>query len=208
VLKCSEGRVRPDIGAELDLYGSTTQSREGFAVSKPMFFFTGVYETIAQAEQDYDAIKALHDSDQLGSYDAAVLSKDRNGEINVNKDEKPVKHGGWIGLAAGAGAAILFPPLAVGIIGASAAGAGLGAWFGHLAHGMSRSDAKEMAHQLQPGQAALIVIGIDEDSAKVEQATGASLSHVTKHLEGSDFDEAEREAVESLEQQEKATARA
>ena len=174
-------------------------------MSKPMFFFTGVYETIAQAEQDYDAIKQLHDSGQLGSYDAAVLSKDNNGEINVNKDEKPVKHGGWIGLAAGAGAAILFPPLAVGLIGA---GAGLGAWIGHLAHGMSRSDSKAMAHQLEPGQAALIVIGIDEDAAKVEQATGASLSHVTKHLEDSDFDDAEREAVEALEQQEKTLAHA
>jgi hypothetical protein len=67
---------------------------------------------------------------------------------------------------------------------------------------MSRSDARAMAAQLQPGQAALIVVGIDEDSAKVEQATGASLSHLTKHLEGSDFDEAEREAMESLQAQE------
>jgi uncharacterized membrane protein len=182
--------------------------RGEFAMSKQMFFFTGVYETVAQAEQDYDAIKQLHDNGDLGSYDAAVLSKKENGEINVNKDEKPVKHGGWIGLAAGAGAAILFPPLAVGAIGAGAAGAGLGAWFGHLAHGMSRSEAKEMAHQLQPGDAALIVIGIDEDAAKVEQATGASRSHVTKHLEDSDFDEAEREAVDALEQQENAAARA
>jgi hypothetical protein len=31
-------------------------------MSRPMFFLTGVSETIAQAEQDYDAIKALHDS--------------------------------------------------------------------------------------------------------------------------------------------------
>jgi predicted metalloprotease len=67
---------------------------------------------------------------------------------------------------------------------------------------MSRSDARAMAAQVQPGQAALIVVGIDEDSAKVEQATGASLSHLTKHLEGSDFDEAEREAMESLQAQE------
>ena len=83
-------------------------------MSKPMFFFTGVYETVAQSEQDYDAIKRLHEKDQLGSYDAAVLSKSPDGEIKVNKDEKPVKHGGWIGLAAGAGAAVLFPPLIVG----------------------------------------------------------------------------------------------
>ena len=102
----------------------------------------------------------------------------------------------------------MFPPLAVGVISAGPAGAGLGAWFSHLAHGMSPGDAKAMAHQLPPGDAPLIVIGTDEDSAKVEQATGASLSHVTKHLEDSDFDDAEREAVDALEQQEKAVAHA
>jgi hypothetical protein len=58
-----------------------------------------------------------------------------------------------------------------------------------------------MARQLEPGQAALIVVGIDEDFGRVEDATGASISHVTKHLEGSDFDEAEREAREALAQQ-------
>jgi hypothetical protein len=40
-----------------------------------MFFFTGVYETVAQAEQDYDAIKALHGNGDIGSYDAAVVTK-------------------------------------------------------------------------------------------------------------------------------------
>jgi hypothetical protein len=79
-----------------------------------------------------------------------------------------------------------------------ALGGGIGTWVGHLAHGMSRKDAKEMARQLQPGQSALIVIGIDKDAARIEEATGASLSHITKHLEGSDFDEAEQEAQEAL----------
>jgi hypothetical protein len=31
-------------------------------MSKPIFLFTGVYDTVPQAEQDYDAIKQLHDS--------------------------------------------------------------------------------------------------------------------------------------------------
>jgi uncharacterized membrane protein len=173
-------------------------------MSKPMFFFTGVYETVAQAENDYDAIKALHDNGDIGSYDGAVLSKKEDGEINVNKDEKPVKHGGWIGLAAGAAAVVLFPVAAPVALAAGAAG--VGAWVGHLAHGMSRDEAKGMAEQLQPGQAALIVVGIDDDAAKVEQATGASLVHQTKHLEGSDFDEAEAAAIESLAAEERATA--
>ena len=43
-----------------------------------MFFFTGLYETIAQAEQDYDGVKQLHDSGQLGCYDAAVARGGRS----------------------------------------------------------------------------------------------------------------------------------
>jgi uncharacterized membrane protein len=175
-------------------------------MSKPMFFFTGVYETVAQAERDYDAIKALHEHGDIGSYDAAVLSRKADGSIEVSKDEKPVKHGTWVGVAAGAGASVLFPFLLPWTAGAAATGAGVGAWFGHLAHGMSRSDARDMAQQLQPGQAALIVVGIDEDFGRVESATGGSISHVAKHLEGSDFDEAEREAREALAQQERSPA--
>jgi uncharacterized membrane protein len=175
-------------------------------MNKPMFFFTGVYETAAQAESDYDAIKALHDNGDLGSYDAAVLSRAGDGSVKVTKDEKPVKHGGWVGLAAGAGASILFPFLLPWTAGAAAGGAGLGAWFGHLAHGMSRHEAKEMAALLEPKQSALIVVGIDEDVAKIEQATGASLRHITQHLDGADFEEAEAEAMRALEQQERVAA--
>jgi uncharacterized membrane protein len=177
-------------------------------MSNPMFFYTGVYETVAQCRQDYESVRRLHEAGDIGSYDAAVLSRRHSGEINVDKDEKPVTHGGLVGLAAGAGAVVLFPALLVGIGVAGAAGAGVGAWIGHLAHGMSRNEAKQMANLLQPGQAALIVVGIDEDSASIEEATGAAITHVTKHLEGSDFDEAEREAIQSLEQQERAAVHA
>jgi hypothetical protein len=67
---------------------------------------------------------------------------------------------------------------------------------------MPRGDAKEMATMLERGRAALIVVGIDEDAADIERATGASISHVTKHLEGADFEEAEREARLAFEHQE------
>jgi hypothetical protein len=145
-------------------------------MSKPMFFFTGVYETIAQAEQDYDAIKAA--ARQRVSSDPMTppcYRRTTTARFNVNKDEKPVKHGGWIGLAAGAGAAILFPPLAVGVhrCRGGRRGAGRMVWALGARHVAQRHQG--MARQLQPGHAALIVIGTDEDSAKVEQATGASL---------------------------------
>jgi uncharacterized membrane protein len=169
-------------------------------VSKPMFFFTGVYETVAEAERDYDAIKALHKSGEIGSYDAAVLSKDAAGEVTVHKDEKPTRKAGWVGAAAGAGVAILFPAtIAVAVAGG---GAGVGAWFGHMAHGMKRHEAEEMATMLEPGRAGLVVVGVDYSSERVEQVTSGSISHITKHLEGSSFDDAEEQARWAFERQE------
>src|SRR3954470_16661677 len=130
-----------------------------------MFFFTGVYATLADAERDYDAIKRLHHVGEIGSYDAAVLSKNADGDVEVNKDEKPLRHAGWVGAAAGAGVAVLFPATLPVVV--AGGGAGIGAWFGHLAHGMARNDAKEMATMLDRGQSALIVVGIDEDAADI-----------------------------------------
>lgn len=172
-------------------------------MSKPMFFFTGVYETVADAERDYDAIKQLHHDGEIGSYDAAVLSKSADGEVTVHKDEKPTQHAGWVGAAAGAGVAILFPAtIAVAVAGG---GAGVGAWFGHMAHGMKRHEAEEMATMLEPGRAGLVVVGVDESAARVEEATSGSISHITKHLEGSSFDDAEEQARWAFERQEQPT---
>jgi uncharacterized membrane protein len=168
-------------------------------VGKPMFFFTGVYETQADAERDYDAIKQLHHDHKIGTYDAAVLSKDQDGEVHVAKAETPVRHASWVGAAAGAGAVVLFPELLpIAIVGAG----GIGAWVGHLAHGMSRKEAKEMATMLERERSALIVIGIDEDTADIEHATRGSVSHATRHLEGSNFEDAEQAARRAFERQE------
>ena len=121
-------------------------------MSKPMFFFTGVYETIAQAEQDYDAIKRLHDNKDIGSYDAAVLTKAMDDKVSVNKDEKPVKHGAYAGLAAGAGAAILFPPLLL-VTAPAAIGVGVGAWMGHRAwHVAQGRQGDGRAASVRPGR--------------------------------------------------------
>ena len=47
----------------------------------------------------------------MGTYDAAVLTKNEKGKVKiVDKTEKPTQHGGWAGLAAGAAIGLIFPP--------------------------------------------------------------------------------------------------
>ena len=168
---------------------------------KPMFFFAGVYDDVVDANADYEAIKQLHHHDEIGSYDAAVIRKQADGKVKISKTEKPTQHGAWTGLAAGAATAVVFPFLlpALSISGMAAAGAGLGAWIGHLAHGTDRADAKEIGALLEQGDAALIVVGVDKDAARVHTVAHRAKRSVTKRIEG-DFEEAEREAVAAIEQ--------
>jgi uncharacterized membrane protein len=172
-------------------------------MAKPMFFYAGVYDNAAAADVDYEAIKSLHDAGAIGSYDSAIIVHEPSGEVKVTKTEKPAHHGAWIGLAAGAGAAVVFPFLLPGLTyaGMAGAGAGMGAWFGHLAHGTSRGDAKDIGAMLKPGNAALVVIGIDKDAEQIERAATNAEQHVLNREVG-DWDEAEQEAMASIQRAE------
>lgn len=174
-------------------------------MSKPMFFYAGVYDNPTDAEADTNAIKSLNDSDAIGSYDSAIIVKQPDGDVKVTKTEKPAEHGAWIGLAAGAGAAVVFPFLLPGVIAAGATGAGAGAWFAHIAHGTSRSEAKRIGEMLNEGDAAVVVIGIDNDAEQVEGAATRARSHVLNRSVG-DWDDAQQEALEAVKQAEAATA--
>jgi uncharacterized membrane protein len=173
-------------------------------MSKPMFFYAGVYDSASDAEADCDAIKSLNDSGAIGSYNSAVIVKEPDGNVKVTKTEKPAEHGAWIGAAAGAGAAILFPPLLPAVIVSGATGAGAGAWFAHLAHGTSRGEAKRIGAMLSDGDAATVVVGIDNDAEEVESAATRSRDHVLKREVG-DWDDAEQDAMEAVKQAEAAS---
>ena len=87
-------------------------------MSKPMFFYTGIYSDAGDAAADCADIKTLHESKAIGSYDAQIIVREPDGSVRVTKTEKPAEHGAWIGAAAGAGAAVLFPDSALGGISA------------------------------------------------------------------------------------------
>jgi uncharacterized membrane protein len=137
------------------------------------FIMVATYPDERAARDDYQVVKEAHKRGLVGSYDAAVITKDRNGKIHENKDETSTRHGAWWGIAAGAAVGVLFPP---SIIGAAAAGGVIGGVSGHLAKGMSRSEAKELGDLIDPGQAGLVVVG----ESKIEQAIANAVTKAEK----------------------------
>src|SRR3954447_19960296 len=114
--------------------------------------YVGVYDSVDDAEADYELVKALHtEADLIDAYDAAVIERREDGKVKiVKKHETPTRVGGvlggGVGLATGL-VVVLFPFAAVGgglLASATAGGAILGAVAGHAAAGMSRHDLKEL----------------------------------------------------------------
>ena len=93
--------------------------------------FVGVYDSVEDAEADYQLVKELHtEAGLIDAYDAAVVERREDGKAKITKKhETPTRAGaglgGGMGLATGLVVA-LFPFAAVGgglLVGTAAGGA-------------------------------------------------------------------------------------
>ena len=168
------------------------------ADNQNVFVFIASYGSVDDAMMDYTAVQQLYIDGAIDTYDAAVVQKDIDGNVHVSKHEKPTQKGAWTGIAVGAVVGVLFPPA---IIPMAAAGGLAGGVIGHLWHGMSRSDMKDLGENLDAGTAALVVVGKSSLADKIAKATAKAQKTTEKQLnvDAKDFDkelEAESKAMQ------------
>ena len=169
----------------------------------------GVYPDLASAETDYDAVKELHkEADLMDAYDAAVIHRREDGKVKITKKhETPTRVGGVLGGGAGLATGLvvaLFPFAAIGgglLAMTAAGGAALGAVAGHASAGMSRNDLKELGESLDRGEAGLVVVGVMDMEARIEQSMRHSENLEKKQLKA-DVEAIERDAKDASGQEE------
>jgi uncharacterized membrane protein len=161
------------------------------------FVLVATYPDEATAREDYQVVKDAHAAGLVGSYDAAVVTKDASGKVHENKDETATRHGGWWGVAAGAALGVIFPP---SVLGAAAVGGVVGGVGGHLARGMSRSEAKQLGDFIDPGQAGLVIVGESKVEDAIKKAVTRAEKQTAKELDVSpkDVDKALQETVKEM----------
>ena len=167
------------------------------AKTDTVFIDIGTYPSEAAARADYGVVKDLHAAGVIGTYDAAVVTKDEAGKVHLNKDETTTRHGAWGGAAVGALIGILYPPAFIADI---AVGAAVGGVSGHLWRGMSRADVKELGEVIDDGQAALVIVCEGDLAKAVDKAPLKADKHVAKALDVSskDVDKAVQNAAGEL----------
>jgi uncharacterized membrane protein len=150
----------------------------------PVMVLVGIYGSEADAQADYDDVKRLNSFTTFGIFDAAVIEKDGDGRVRVNKDEKTTRQGALAGAVVG----ILFPPLLVGDV-------AMGALAGHLWGGMSRADMRDLGELLDEGEVALVVVAEVERegsltkefkraSRMMHRYTGTGAARIREALDG------------------------
>jgi uncharacterized membrane protein len=162
-----------------------------------VFIFIGTYPDEATAKAAYETVRNLHTLESIGTYDAAVVTKDVNGKLHETKDELTTRHGAWGGVAVGAVIGVLFPPA---IIGSAAIGAAVGALGSHIWKGVSRADVKVLGELIDAGEACLLVIGESNVEDALHTVGLRAQKQVAKQLDvdAKDIDEAIKYAAQQL----------
>src|SRR5436305_2322987 len=159
---------------------------------RPVFVYAATYGSYDDCLDDYDVLLEAHAAKLVGTYDVALIRKDDQGKIHVEKHEKATQHGAWGGIAVGALVGVLFPP---SVLGAAAVGGVVGGFGGHFKKGISRGDAKELGEMLEEGEAALVVIG----ASRLEEQLDKALTRAKKSIE-KEVDAKSKEVKRELEE--------
>lgn len=170
--------------------------------NKTVAVYVATYASLDEAKADYEVVKQLHSAGVIGTYDAAVISKDAAGKVKITKTEKPTQHGALAGMAVGALVGLFFPPF---LLWDAVIGAGAGALTGHFWRGLPRSDMKQIGDTLQESTATLIVIG----QSKLQQALQDATKHAVKQFEkelSTDVESFNKDLSEAVNQSLKAQA--
>lgn len=165
---------------------------------KPVFIYAATYSDPADAEADYMGLLELHAAKLVGTYDVALVTKDEDGKVHVEKHEKPTQHGAVGGIAVGAAIGVLAAPA---VIPAALVGGVIGGFGGHFRKGIARDDAKELGDLIEAGQATLLVIG----ESRLEEELDKALTRAEKAVE-KEIDVDREEFKRELEKAEKESA--
>jgi uncharacterized membrane protein len=167
---------------------------------RPVFIYLATYANSELAESDYDILLELHSEKLVGTYDVALVTKDADGKVHVEKHEKPTQHGAWGGIAVGAAVGVLAAPA---VVPAALVGGVIGGLGGHFKKGISRGDAKELGDIIDAGEATLLVIG----ESRLEEQLDKVLTRAEKTIE-KEIDVDRKEFKKELEEAEKEYASA
>ncbi|MGA9278557.1 hypothetical protein [Ilumatobacter sp.] len=133
--------------------------------NKPTTVAVATYATKAAADSDYEAIRSVKSGGQLDHLAVAVVTKGKDGKLDIDRHDSTAKHLAWGGGILGAAATVVFAPLGLVFLGPlvtnTAVYAGAGGLVGHFWHNIPKDDVHKMGELLASGEYGVIVVAVN-----------------------------------------------
>ena len=152
---------------------------------KPVTIAVATYANREAAEQDFDAIWGIKHEGQLDHLAVAMVSKDEDGKLKVDRHNTSAKHLAWGGGILGAAATVISAPLGIVFLGplavSAAVWAGVGGLVGHFWKNIPKDELAKMNDILESGDYGLVIIAVNPKGVDIESLlANARTSSVTE----------------------------
>ena len=157
----------------------------------PIVLAVGTYMDRESVLDDYEAIKDVKRGGGFDHLAVAVVTRDADGQLDIDRHDSTAKHGAWGGALMGGAILVAAPAAAVGagVVGvgtavgagggASVAGlAGAGGLAGHFWRNIPKDKIREMGDLLDAGESGLIVVAVDKQGTDIAPLLGRATKTV------------------------------
>jgi hypothetical protein len=132
-------------------------------INAPIGLLAAGYSSVGDAEQDFAAVWAARNGGGFHHTSVAVLTKDDEGNLQVERSNNTAKHIEWGGAPLGAALFLLAPSAGVSLL-TTVGMSGAGAMIDHFRQQAPAEDLAELATVLGAGAAGLLVVVLNRGS--------------------------------------------
>ena len=126
--------------------------------STPITLAAAKYPDRALAVEDFDRVWSARGDGEFDHTAVAVVTKDANGKLQIDRHDSTTKHLAWTGAAL----AVVAPGVGVAV------GAGGGAIIGHFHHNIPKQKVREAGELLESGASGLIVVAVNKQGTDIK----------------------------------------
>ena len=169
----------------------------------PITLAVATYGNRAGAVSDFDRVMAAKTSGSFDHVAVAVMTKDVDGHVEVERHDSTAKHLAWGGALVGGALFVIAPPLAPTALGigggASAAGlAGAGGIAGHFWHNVPKETIREMTDALEVGDSALVIVAVNPEGSDLTPLLAGAQKVVVDATTKGDLEGAYEDAIQEV----------
>lgn len=149
----------------------------------PITLAVAKYASRDAAVTDFKTVLGAKHEGEFDHVSVAVLTKDADGKLEVERHDTTAKHLAWVGAAL----VVVAPPVGVAAI---AGGAGAGALVGHFWHNIPKDKIAEAANLLESGESGLVVVAVNKKGSDIRPLLSHAEKSTIAETEAGDLDSA------------------